>query len=93
MIAISIKITYLSIDHMKNKKATTIIKHLKNIILKYTSRDLNITDIFGDGEFNVDDIITSTLPATLHICSADEHVSISRKGNPNCKRTYKDHLP
>ena len=59
---------------MKNKKATTIIKHLKNIILKYTSRDLNITDIFGDGEFNVDDIITSTLPVTLHICSADEHV-------------------
>ena len=75
MIVISDKINYLSIDHMKNKTATVIMKHLKNIILKYTSKGFNITNIFGDGEFNIDDIVTSVLPATLHICSADEHVS------------------
>ena len=60
---------------MKNKTATVIMKHLKNIILKYTSKGFTINDIFGDGEFNIDDIVTSVLPATLHICSADEHVS------------------
>ena len=67
-------INYLSIDHMKNRKATTILKHLENIIKKYTTRGFIVTDIFGDGEFDVHNIVTSLLPATLHICSADEHI-------------------
>ena len=65
---------YLAIDNMDNKYAATIIKHLSTIIKKFTSRGFTISDIFADGEFETDDIITSVVPATLHICSADEHV-------------------
>jgi len=68
-------INYLSITHMESKKVATIIKYLNDIIKKYTSRGFIITDIFADNEFDIDDITTSILLASLHICSADEHVS------------------
>ena len=74
LVVISDIITYLSITHMENKKSPTIIKHLNDIITKYRSRNFIITDVFADGEFDVDDIATSILPSSLHICSADEHV-------------------
>ena len=66
-------INYLSIDHMKNSKATTIINHLKDAVNKYATRGFTVTDTFGDDKFDVDDIIMSLLPAILHICSADDH--------------------
>ena len=67
-------IQYTTINNIEDKHAHTIIKYLNNVIKKYASRGFIIMDIFGDGEFDVEEIISSTLPATLHICSADEHV-------------------
>ena len=71
-------IQYITINNMEDKHANTIIKYLNNVIKKYASRGFIIMDIFGDGEFDVEEIISSTQPATLHICPANEHVPRSK---------------
>ena len=76
---ISDNIHYVAIDNIKNKKAPTLIKYIKNVIKKYTSRGFTIMDIFGDREFDVNDIISGVLPSTLHTCLADKHIHRIKK--------------
>ena len=73
-------------EHIKNKKKSSLIKSLHKIIKQYTSRNFVITDIYGDNEFNNDDIRQSVLPAKLHICAANEHVPMVER----CIRTIKE---
>ena len=61
-------------DPLENRKKEKIIRILRKILKIHSSRGFIISDIFGDNEFDVDDIKSSILPATMHICSADEHV-------------------
>ena len=72
--SISNSIHYVTIKSIENKKAHTLVKSIENIIRKYASRGFTVTDVFGDEEFDVEDIITQILPETLHTCSADEHI-------------------
>ena len=62
------------IDNIKDRKASTLIKYINRAVKKYTIRGFTVTDIFGDGEFDVDEITSAVLPATLHTCLADEHI-------------------
>ena len=61
-------------DSLENRKTGTIIHIIRKILKIYSSRGFIISDIFGDNEFDVDDIKSAILPATMHICAAGEHV-------------------
>ena len=41
---------------------------------KYENRGFEVTDINGDNEFNIQNIINSALPAIFHLHRNDEHV-------------------
>ena len=73
-IARSGSVNYINIVHLPNKYKTTIINCLKNIIKIYTSRKFVISDIYGDNEFDMDDLRQGILPERLHICTTNEHV-------------------
>ena len=59
---------------LENRKKGTIIHILRKTRKKYPSRGFIICDIFGDNEFDVDDIKSAILPATMHICAVGEYV-------------------
>ena len=73
-IARSDGVNYINIVHLPNKYKITIINCLQNIIKIYTSRKFIISDVYGDNEFDMDDLRQAILPARLHICAANEHV-------------------
>ena len=49
-------LNYITINHLKNKKAATIIIHLKRILRRLRTRNFKVAVIHGDNEFNVDSI-------------------------------------
>jgi len=67
-------VNFITIDPLENKGRVSIIRILQNIIQLYSTRGFIISDLFGDGEFDVDDIKLAILPITTHICSTNEHV-------------------
>ena len=61
-------------DSLENRKTGTIIHILRKILKIYSSRGFIISNIFGDNELDFDDINSTILPATMHICAAGDHV-------------------
>jgi hypothetical protein len=80
---LSLRICFLSVTHMSDRKAPTIFKALKNMHNFYLQRGFQIVFIKGDGEFKpLQDLIQSELfgGPTLNLASANEHVpEIERK--------------
>ena len=70
------EVNYITISRLKSRKMRDIKRKLKDIIKKYLTRGFILTDIFGDNEFASPSYENLFLPATLHICSKGEHVSI-----------------
>ncbi len=46
---ISDNLYYVTIDNIKDRKASTLIKYINRAVKKYTIRGFTVTDIFGDG--------------------------------------------
>lgn len=67
-------INFLTMNLLQDRKAETIIKHMKNILNAYNKKSFIVTDIFGDGEFDYEEYKIEFLPLTLQICSTKEHV-------------------
>ena len=59
-------INFITIHHLQNRQNSRLLKILKHIIPKYTTRGFTITDIFADNEFDHNDIHHLVLPANLH---------------------------
>jgi len=74
LVTISEAIIYITCNIMVNKTKKNIDKEMSKVIKMYSSRGFYISDIFGDNEFDIDDIKTSILPSKLHICASGEHV-------------------
>ena len=74
MVTISGNINYITMNYLKNKSKGEIIKVLPNVIKIYQSRGFDITNIYGDNEFNMEDLQTSMLPASMSICVSNEHI-------------------
>ena len=74
LVTISEVISYITCNIMVNKKKGNINNEISKVIKMYSSRGFYISDIFGDNEFNIDDIKTSVLPSKLQICASGEHV-------------------
>ena len=68
-------VEFITIHHMANRKKKEILLYLKNISKIYFSRGFIVTDMYADGEFNLDSIKHGILPVTLNICATGEHVS------------------
>ena len=51
-----------------------ILKYINDIIQIYKKQGLNITNIHGDGEFNMEELRSSIRPIRLHISAPQEHV-------------------
>jgi hypothetical protein len=80
---LSMKICFLSVTHLSNRKIPTIFKAFKAMHNYYLQRGFQIVYIKGDGEFKpLKDLIESELfggPA-MNLTSANEHVpEIERK--------------
>ena len=69
-------LNYITIQKIDSRTTSEIKKELKNVIMRYLSRVITITDVFADNEFNQDVYREMLLPATLHICAKGEHVPI-----------------
>ena len=69
-------LNYITINHLKNKKANTIIIYLKRILRRLRSRNFQITVVHGDNEFNVDSIKDACVPSNFHISSKNEHIPV-----------------
>ena len=67
-------INYITADPLPNRKHEHITKVLSKHMRMYSTRGFRITNVYADGEFNTDDMISFVMPAALHICAADEHV-------------------
>ena len=80
---LSMKICFLSVTHLPNRKIPTIFKALKAMHNYYLQRGFQIVFIKGDGEFKpLKDLIESELYGgpTLNLTSAKEHEpTIERK--------------
>ena len=68
------KINFLSVTSLKSRIASRILEALDRDRKKYEARSLNVTDIHGDNEFNIQPIIDATLPALFHAYAREEHV-------------------
>ena len=86
LICISENIEYVNIEFLNSKKSDILYKELNKIIKLYSSRGFQVNSIYGDNEFDVDDIKTSLMPIKLHICGANEHVPKIER----CIRTFKE---
>ena len=69
-------INYIIIQKLDKRTTCEISKRLKNVIPRYITRGITITDVFVDNEFNNEAYKQLVLPATLHICAKGEHVPI-----------------
>ena len=80
---LSLRICFLSVTHMSDRKVPTIFKALKSMHNFYLQRGFQIVFIKGDGEFKpLQDLIQSELYGgpILNLASANEHVpEIERK--------------
>jgi hypothetical protein len=81
--SLSLRICFLSVTHMSDRKAPTIFKALNNMHNFCLQRGFQIVFIKGDGEFKpLQDLIQSELydGPTLNLASANEHVpEVKRK--------------
>ena len=69
-------INYITIHKIDKRTSAKISKKLKNVISRYITRGITITDVFADNEFNSEVYQQLVLPASLHICAKGEHVPI-----------------
>ena len=80
---LSLKICFLSVTHLSNRKIPTIFRALKAMHNYYLQRGFQIVFVKGDGEFKpLKDLIESELfgGPTMNLSSANEHVpEIERK--------------
>jgi len=80
---LSLRICFLSVTHLSNRKIPSIFKALKNMHNYYLQRGFQIVFIKGDGEFKpLEDLIQSELYGgpKMNLASANEHVpEIERK--------------
>lgn len=80
---LSLKICFLSVTHLSNRKIPTIFRALKAMHNYYLQRGFQIVFVKGDGEFKpLKDLIESELfgGPTMNLTSANEHVpEIERK--------------
>jgi hypothetical protein len=80
---LSMKICFLSVTHLSNRKIPTIFKALKAMHNYYLQRGFQIVFIKGDGEFKpLKDLVESELfgGPTMNLTSANEHEpTIERK--------------
>jgi hypothetical protein len=73
---LSMKICFLSVTHLSNRKIPTIFKALKAMYNYYLQRGFQIVFIKGDGEFKpLKDLVGSELfgGPTMNLTSANEH--------------------
>ena len=81
-VTLSLRICFVSVTHMANRKAITIFQALKSMFLYYLQRGLTIVFIKADGEFAPLQEWMHTLfgAPKLNLTSANEHVAeIERK--------------
>ena len=81
-VTFSLRICFLSVTHLQNRKIQTIFKALKAMHNYYLQRGFQIVFIKGDGEFKPLDGMMSDLYGApkLNLSSANEHVpEIERK--------------
>ena len=69
-------VNYITIQKLDKRTSAEIPKRLKNVISKYTTRGITITDVFAHNEFNNEVYQQLVLPATLYICAKGKHVPI-----------------
>ena len=81
-------IDFLTIQYAKNRTQGTIKNLLHSVVNKYQSRGFEISDIFGDNEFNVSTLHEFFRPITIHTCAPEEHVPQIERQN----RTTKEKL-
>jgi hypothetical protein len=72
----SLDVCFLSVTHMENRKADTILKALKGMHNYYLQRGFQIVFVKGDGEFKPLEPMMSSLYGAprLNLSSANEHV-------------------
>ncbi len=86
-LSISRNIKFITGTILLNRKATTIIKALKEINGIYRKRGFRITNIMGDSEFDCTrGAVATELKSELNICGEDEHVPDIER----CIRTVKE---
>ena len=81
-VTFSLRICFLSVTHLQNRKIETIFKALKAMHNYYLQRGIQIVFIKGDGEFKpLVDMMSELYEAPkLNLSSANEHVpEIERK--------------
>ena len=62
--------------YLISRSASTITSGLDIVRQTYEAKGFEINYIFGNNEFNIQNIKTSLLPTKLHICEKDKHVGI-----------------
>ena len=62
------EINYITIQKLDKRTTDKISKRLKNVISRYITRGITITDIFADNEFNNEVVKHLVLPAVTHLC-------------------------
>mmetsp|Transcript_14843 Transcript_14843/g.21238 ORF Transcript_14843/g.21238 Transcript_14843/m.21238 type:complete len:412 (+) Transcript_14843:616-1851(+) len=70
------KIYFITTQVLQSRSSLQIIKVIPMVKDIYENRGFNITDIFGDNEFNITKLKTILSPVNLHLCGRDEHVPI-----------------
>ena len=89
-------INFLTIQFAQNRTQGTIKKLLVSVIDRYQTRGFNVSDIFGDNEFDVPSLHDFFRPITIHSCAPEEHVPQIERQNRSTKeqlRTICHSLP
>jgi hypothetical protein len=75
-LTLSRKIDFTAVNHLSNKKASTIFKAFKEIYKYYLQRGFRITEIHADNEFGALQALIQDMPRgpRINLVSADEHV-------------------
>ena len=73
---------FMTIERVKNRENTTVIKAMANVVALYSSRGMRISDLYVDPEFGTEKIHCAMMNAgiRINVASAKEHVAgIERK--------------